>query len=117
LRSTGSVNIVAAQVLNANNIAASGSVSGVKTVDSSGLGGAIATPSAPPVSKTDDLAKAATADPNAASSLTVELLGYGSAETTAAMASDRNFQQTVTQPGQTSSSARDDDERKKKLSK
>ncbi|MBL8490129.1 MAG: filamentous hemagglutinin family protein, partial [Rhodocyclaceae bacterium] len=77
IRSSGTVNIVAATVLNANNIAASG-----------GLAGAPAAPAAPataaappPGAKPEDVARGAgdRRDPaaQAAASLSVEVVGYG----------------------------------------
>jgi filamentous hemagglutinin family protein len=112
IRSTGSVSIVAQTVLNANNIAAAGSVSGAKTADTSGLGGAVATAVSTPVAKTDSFNNNAAADPNAATSLTVELLGYGDAPG-AGPISDKG-QQGVTQGGQNLPSVESDDQRKKK---
>jgi filamentous hemagglutinin family protein len=113
IRSTGSVSIVAQTVLNANNIAAAGSVSGAKTADTSGLGGAVATPASTPVTKTDSFNNTGAADPNAATSLTVELLGYGDAPPGAGPISDKG-QQGVTQGGQNLPSVETDDQRKKK---
>lgn len=77
LRSSGTVNIVASQVVNAGNIAASGGVSGAKTADTGGLGGAAAAPPPPPATKADSFASAINPNPDAAASLTVELLGFG----------------------------------------
>ncbi|AXS80133.1 filamentous haemagglutinin family protein [Dechloromonas sp. HYN0024] len=136
VRSTGGVNIVAQTVLNANNIAAAGSVSGAKTTDTSGLGGAVATPASTPVAKTDSFNNTGAADPNAATSLTVELLGYGEASSAGVVApaapvtapasrntqqagreertAERNFQQPVTQGNQTVTPVESDDQRKKK---
>jgi filamentous hemagglutinin family protein len=91
VRSTGSVIIVAQTVLNANNIAAAGSVSGAHTVDSSGMAGAAAVPSNAAVTKTDAIATAANPDATQVASLSVELLGYGG-----------EGQQTVTQDRQNS---------------
>lgn len=104
VRSSGSVSIVAATVLNANNIAASGSVSGAKTVDTGGLGGAVAAPASSPVAKADSFANAAAPDPNAATSLTVELLGYGTG----------GIQQNVTQGDQNRQRAGDAADEQKK---
>jgi hypothetical protein len=77
VRSTGSVSVVAATVLNASNITASGGVSGAKTADTSGIGGAVAAPAPPPATRTDSFAGAANQNPEAATALTVELLGFG----------------------------------------
>lgn len=104
VRSTGSVNIVAQTVLNANNIAAAGSISGAKTIDTSAMGGAVATPSAPPPTKTSDFANLADTSSGAGNTLSVELLGYG----------DSAGQQGVTQDDQNGSPAGGDDEHKKK---
>lgn len=108
VRSTGSVNIVAQTVLNANNIAAAGSVSGAKTTDASGLAGAVAVPATAPVAKTESFTNAANPDANAATSLTVELVGYGDA------AAAGRGQQPVTQDSQTAGSDDAEDDRKKK---
>jgi filamentous hemagglutinin family protein len=112
VRSSGDFFVVAQTVLNASNIAAAGSVSGTKTTDASGLGGAVAAPANTPVTKTDALSNPAGTDPNAASSLTVELLGYGDAPG-AGPIPDKG-QQAVTQGGQTPTPAETDDQRKKK---
>ena len=95
VRSTGTVEVVASTVLNANNIAAAGSVSGAKTADTSGLGGAVSTPAAAPATKAEGFAKAATPDPSLATNLTVELIGIGPGE----------IQKNVTQDGQNGSRA------------
>lgn len=108
IRSTGTVNIVAQTVLNANNIAAAGGVSGAKTADTGGLGGAVAAPANTPITKTDSFNNTATTDHNAASTLSVELLGYGDGGN-----SDK-LQQGVTQGSQTQPPVEADDERKKK---
>jgi hypothetical protein len=113
IRSTGSVNIVAQTVLNANNISAAGGVSGAKTTDTSGLGGAVAAPASTQQTKTDGFNSAATADSNAASNLTVELISYGDAAG-AGPISDKG-QQPVTQCGQTPASGETDACKKKKL--
>ena len=107
VRSTGSVSIVAQTVLNANNIAAAGSVSGAKA-DSSGLAAAAsAPPSAPPATKTEAISNPPAPPADAAANLTVELLGIGAVDS----------QQSVIQDGQTSPSAKpsqkDDDEDRK----
>jgi filamentous hemagglutinin family protein len=91
VRSTGTVNIVAQTVLNANNIAASGSISGAHTVDSSGMAAPAAAPSNAAVTKTDAIAGAANPDATQVASLSVELLGYGG-----------EGQQAVTQDSQNS---------------
>jgi len=106
IRSTGTVNIVAQTVLNANNIAAAGGVSGAKTADTSGLGGAVAAPASTPLAKTDSFNNTAATDPNAASSLTVELLGFGDAPG-AGPIPDKG-QLPVTQCGQTPASTEKD---------
>ena len=77
LRSSGTVVIVADKVVNASNIVASGTVSGSKAADTSGLGGALAAPPTAPVTKAESFSSAAAPNPDAASSLTVEFLGYG----------------------------------------
>lgn len=110
VRSTGSVNIVAQTVLNASNIAAAGSVSGAKTADTSGMAGAVSAPAGLPVTNTDSFANASTGDSNAASTLTVELLGYGEGNP----ANSEMGQRGVTQPAQTQPADETDDERKKK---
>jgi hypothetical protein len=79
VRSSGAVVIIADKVLNAGNIAAGSGVSGAKTADTSSLGGAVAAPPAAPVTRTENFASAANANPDAASTLTVELLGLGTA--------------------------------------
>jgi hypothetical protein len=112
IRSTGTVNIVAQTVLNANNIAAAGGVSGSKTADTSGLGGAVAAPASAPIAKTDGFNTAAAADPNAASNLTVELVSYGDAAGAGPIS--EKGQQPVTQGGQTSDPAETEEQRKKK---
>ena len=113
MRSSGDFFVVAQTVLNAGNIAAAGSVSGTKTADASGLGGAVAAPSAAPVTKTDNLTNPGGTDPNAASSLTVELLGYGDAAG-AGPIPDKG-QLPVTQCGQTPASGETDACKKKKF--
>ena len=77
VRSSGTVSIVAATVLNAGNITASSGVSGAKTADTGSLGGAVSSFASTPVARTDAFANAAAPNPDAATSLTVELLGYG----------------------------------------
>lgn len=106
VRSTGSVNIVAATVLNANNIAASGNVSGTHAADTGGLGGAVAAPANTAVTKTDSFANSANLNANAVGTLTVELLGYGGGDS----------QENVTLDSQNVSSDESEDERKKKKS-
>ena len=106
VRSTGSVNIVAATVLNANNIAASGNVSGTHAADTGGLGGAVAAPANTAVTKTDSFANSANPNANAVGTLTVELLGYGGGDS----------QENVTLDSQNVSSDESEDERKKKKS-
>jgi filamentous hemagglutinin family protein len=113
IRSTGTVNIVAQTVLNANNISAAGGVSGAKTADTSGLGGAVAAPASTQATKTEGFANTAATDPNAASNLTVELISYGDAAG-AGPISDKG-QQPVTQCGQTPASGETDACKKKKL--
>jgi hypothetical protein len=76
VRSSGKVGIDATTVFNANNIAASSGVSGAKAADSGSTAPAAAPPAAAPPPKTDNFAAAA-ANPDAASTLTVDLLGYG----------------------------------------
>lgn len=110
VRSTGSVNIVAQTVLNASNIAAAGSVSGAKSADTSGMASAAAAPSSQPVTNSDSFANGLAKDPNAASTLTVELIGYGDGY----HANNDKGQQDVTQPHQTLPGDETDDERKKK---
>lgn len=108
VRSTGTVSIVAQTVLNANNIAAAGGISGAQAVDSSGLGGAVAAPTVASTA-TDAFAAPAAGDANAGS-LTVELVGYGGAD----------GQEPVTKAGQTSALAdedADDQRKRKKLQK
>jgi hypothetical protein len=77
VRSSGAVVIIADKVLNAGNISAGSGVSGAKTADTSALGGAVAAPPAAPVTRAESFASAANPNPDAASTLTVELLGFG----------------------------------------
>ena len=79
VRSSGSVVIVADKVLNAGNIVAAGTVSGGKSADTSGLAAAVSAPPAAPVAKADNFTNAANPNADAASTLTVELLGFGNA--------------------------------------
>jgi hypothetical protein len=96
VRSTGTVNLVAATVLNAGNISASGGVTGSPAVSTGGLGGAVAAPASATTTKTDAIANAANADATQVASLNVELLGYGG-----------EGQQTVTQDSQNGRSPKD----------
>lgn len=99
VRSTGSVDIVAATVLNANNITAGGAISGAQA-SASGMSGAVAVPASAPLAKTDS-AVSTTSDAKAAGSLSVELLGYGAGESPATNSEpERKGQQTVTQATQ-----------------
>jgi hypothetical protein len=68
------------------------------------MSGAVAAPSNVPVTKTDTLASAAAPDPNAATNLTVELVGYGAGD----------GQQNVTQACQDTPFAEADEECRKK---
>ena len=94
VRSTGSVNIVAATVLNASNISAAGTVSGTNTTDTSGLSSAISAPINTTQTRTEDIVKSMeNQSAGAGGTLNVEVIGFGS------------DQQSVTQAGQNSSSS------------
>ncbi len=97
VRSTGGVTLVAQTVLNAGNIVAAGAVSGAGTVNTSSLSGAVSAPANPPTAKSDSVTNPGGQDPKSASSLTVELVGYGNG--------DADGQQNVTQGVQTASPA------------
>jgi filamentous hemagglutinin len=93
VRSTGSVTINAAVVLNANNITAAGSVSGAP-VGAATPAAPVAAPVNPNTTKADSFANSATAVPADAWTLSVELLGFAGDSTTT------GSQQNVTQGGQ-----------------
>jgi filamentous hemagglutinin family protein len=104
VRSSGSIQINAAFVLNAGNIVASGSVSGVPAVEPSASASAAIPTSATP--RVDDIAKTLAAQtPQAASTsttLSVDVLGFGDGSTPA--------------PAESKSSDPADEKRKKKQS-
>ena len=93
VRSTGSVSIVANQVLNAGNISASGNVSGSHVAVSASTTPAAAPANNPPA-KPDSFANPGAGTPNGNLSLTVELVGL------AGDALSGSGQQNVTQDGQ-----------------
>ena len=82
VRSSGSVQVVAPVVRNADNISAGGSIAGAQVSVAAPSLGAIAAP-ASASQKSDDTAKAA-ANPNGAAAsslvLTVEAIGFGDAD-------------------------------------
>lgn len=98
--SSGNVNIVAATVLNANNINASGSVSGTPAVSTSGLGGSVAAPTVQ-TTKAEDVARSAMGGRDILSKaftfLTVDVLGFGTEQ------SDRQDTSTAAQTDSPSS--------------
>lgn len=90
--SSGNVVLVAATVLNANNISASGSVSGAPAVNAGGLGGAVAAPTVQ-ASKAEDVARSAFGGKDALAKaftfLTVDVLGIGDGSESAAAGDER----------------------------
>lgn len=85
--SSGDVVLVAASVLNANNISAGGAVSGTPAVDASGLGGAVSAPTVQ-TSRAEDVARNVFGGKDALAKaftfLTVDVLGFGDGNETAA---------------------------------
>lgn len=89
VRSTGEVQIAAAVVLNAANIAASGGISSGASVDTGGLASAAPPPaSSNATSAQDATARPATSSAKEALPLAVEVLGYGDAGASAPASDD-----------------------------
>ena len=90
--SSGNVVLVAATVLNANNISASGSVSGAPAVSAGGLGGSVAAPTVQ-ATKAEDVARSAFGGKDALAKaftfLTVDVLGFGDGSEGAAASDER----------------------------
>jgi filamentous hemagglutinin family protein len=78
VRSSGSVEVNALVVLNAGNIVASGTITGVPTVESNNIGAAVptnATPSSSDIAK--NIANAAANTDNTSTTLSVDVMGFG----------------------------------------
>lgn len=78
VRSSGSVQINALVVLNAGNIVAAGSLTGVPTVEVSNVGGSVASNATPSTNElTKNITNAGANTGNDKTSLSVDVLGYG----------------------------------------